>query len=274
VVKTCTSWDGNMRPYYHFTSLDAFCKILKTGKIRLTPCNLAKNAAVETMSLYSSVKNIIDNDAILNNKLLKHYKLSNTEDLINHIIDQRNKSYMICFSMFGNGNESDEISKASYMWKFYADNSKGVAIKFNYKCFPYMEHGSKGEIDAIGNTIRSSELRIDHAIYDENRLKKFLDDFHDMHLFATDVYKPNFCELENEIRFLIYVHNKADLYGLNGVSVSEIDTSEFPKYLYYDFASLETFNNGRGIEKIFCREQKTYSEVCDIAGKNLVELIS
>lgn len=69
-----TSWDQNMRSYYHFTSLKACEKIISTGKIRLSRCNMIKKIAVETMALYSALQNVLYSDLVLKNGLLKIFE--------------------------------------------------------------------------------------------------------------------------------------------------------------------------------------------------------
>jgi len=134
VNKTYKTSGNTEKPYYHFTSLENFFKINNTGKLRLSACNCAKNSAIETMSLYSAIENIIDNDSCLRDQLLNNYSC-NQSALINKIIEHREQSYMACFSAIDENNEETEILKKSYMWEFYADNSKGVVIKFNINAF-------------------------------------------------------------------------------------------------------------------------------------------
>jgi|GEM_PF-3783800 len=157
---TKKSWDGNERSYYNFTTLDTFLKIYNSGKVRLTPCNSIKNSAVEVMFLYSAIKSMLKNDQEIKEKLFKIYSVDREIDIISKLIDYREQSYMVCFSKFNENNEKEEVSNAEYLWKFYADNSQGVVIKFNHKCYPYKNHGSQG-----GSKLRSTEIRMDCVIY-------------------------------------------------------------------------------------------------------------
>lgn len=215
MAKIVAAWDQNMKPYYHFTSFDAFCEIYRTKKIRLSPCNLVKNAAVETMALYSELERIFNFDICLQGSLLKLFNKENRCDLVNFLIEDRNKSYISCFSSFDENNEINAINDARYMWKFYANDVNGVVIKFNFKCFQYMNHNTTEEQDVDGSFHRVTEIRMDKVIYDTDKLKKGLSNCESskmkMHTFATDVYKPKFCELEQEIRFLVYVADRAQL---------------------------------------------------------------
>lgn len=268
------SWDGNERPYYHFTTLDTFCKIVDSGKIRLSSCNTAKNAAVEVMALYYAIKNMLNNDLKLRASLLERNSLTE-EEWLDRFIEYRMKSYMVCFSKFNEQNESEEISKAEYLWKFYADNSNGVVIKFNYECYPYRNHSSRGRVGQDSSTVRSTEIRMDSVIYeDEERLKKFIDMVDgSFHPFVTDIYKPKCCELENEIRMLVYLSNAQDLDTLKGISESSTSNSDLPEYLYYDFRSMETSKTGSSIQKVFCRNKKTRDKLSEICEEDKIELL-
>lgn len=272
------SWDGNERPYYHFTTFDTFCRIYDSGKIRLSPCNSAKNAAVEVMALYGAIKKVIETDQNLKNTLLHKYSLREVKELLDKLIEHRIRSYMVCFSTFDQQNEKEEISKAEFLWKFYADNSRGVVIKFNYQCYPFRKHGSEGMVvleSESGNEFRrSTEIRIDHVIYDDEiRLKKFIEMGEVLHPFATDVYKPKICAIEKEIRMLVYLYDKQDLYKLDGISESSANNLVSPEYLYYDFKSKETSEIGKGIQKVFCRNEEIREKLLKKCGEEMIEVI-
>lgn len=161
-----TSFDGNMVPYYHYTSLETLYKILASGKLRLTACDNLKNAAVETMALEVALK--------------KHVE---KEGVIRKYMEEREKSYMVCFSK-----ESPEVrsSNSDMLWKYYADNNKGVVIKFDYTKFPFMAHGSKAsypdvdvnaleEIDIINSDLqgqRDTEFRMFSMMYEQEKFIK------------------------------------------------------------------------------------------------------
>lgn len=273
VKKVRKSWEENMRPYYHFTSLEAFRKINDTGKLRLSSCSCAKNVAVEIMALYSAVKNIIDNDTDLKEQLLTGYGCSQVKGLIDRIIEQREQSYIACFSALNEENEESEILEKSYLWRFYADHEKGVVIKFNYDYFPYENHGTKAEYTGYEGIQRLTEERIGRVIYGERELKKCLGGPKDQHLFLTDIYKPKYCELENEIRFTIFLKNIKDLYKLDNISVTDHSNSERPEYLYYKLASQSGDSTSAGIKKVFCKSKETYEKLCDIFDNRRVALI-
>lgn len=275
--KIVTAWDQNMRPYYHFTSLDSCEKIINTGNMRLSPCNMIKNIAVETMGLYSELEHILKSDTYLMDCLLKLFNQQQNSSLIDFLIRDRNKSYISCFSMFDEHNEIVLAKDARYMWKFYANDSNGVAIKFNYKCFPYFKHSTTSEQDANGNFHRVTEMRMDQVTYDSDKLKEQLYQCvnWDMkqHIFATDVSKPKFCKLEQEIRFLVYVADRNELNRLPGISESSSSSNELPKYLYYDFSAQETNETGVAIQKIFCRTEETRAILVRILDEDRVDLI-
>jgi len=111
------------------------------------------------------------------------------------------------------------------------------------------------------------------VIYEDHKLKKCLEQPKDSHLFCTDIYKPKSYKLEKEIRFLIFLRERKDLYKLNRISETGSPSSERPEYLYYELVSQDESFTGPSIEKVFCQNQETHKKLCDMFDKKLVVLI-
>jgi len=207
--------------------------------------------------------------------LLRLFNKNDNTELINHFIEDRNKIYISCFSMFNEDNEISELINARYMWKFYAYDDNGVVIKFE---LPYIESAIRRVSNGNGGFNRISQIGKSDAQYDAENLKKNLKRCVTLkackwHIFATDVYKPEFCELEREIRLIVYVVDRCDLNGLQWVSESANNSHELPEYLYYDFGSQETNETAPWIQKVFCRTNKTRDVLVNILGEERVKLI-
>jgi len=109
---------------------------------------------------------------------------------------------------------------------------------------------------------------------DENRFKKFINmGDGSLHTFVTDIYKPKYCELDNEIRMLVYLSNSQDLYTLDGISETSANNSLLPEYLYYDFKSQQTSETGKAILKVFCKDEATRDKLHEKCGYEMIEFI-
>jgi len=261
-------WGENMIPYYHFTSLENFYKILATGKLILTKCNSLKNVTIETMALEATLKNLLKTEREF---LYEKFGCNNDQDVINKNMNYREKSYMICFSK--DKNENIAIQN-DYLWKYYADNNQGVIIKFDYTKFPYKSHGSQSI-----NGERISEFRILHMLYEEETFKNKIKEKEDyLDVLYLDSYKPNFCSLENEIRFIVFLKEPSDLgttnlmHKVSNHDIRRITAQEYsgnrPQYLLYDIISKE--GNETAIEKVFCKDKETYNRLKQILNNNIL----
>ena len=272
--KCIPSWKENETPYYHFTSLETLYKILASGKIRLTACNNSKNISVEIMALEA----VINSCSKEEKENLCEQLSCGDDELIQKFIECREKSYMLCFTTDKNSNCG---VNNDYLWKYYADHGKGVAIEFDYKTFPYKMHGlSKTRPNENSILQRDSRFRIFRMLYDEKRFKKRIREWAEMHDLFTDSYKPNFCSFEEEIRFIVFLneisdHRKLehtdDYDDIRRITVQEYNTDNRPIYLYYDVVSE---NNKSAIKKVFCRDKDTYKKLQKIfKDKGLYELL-
>ncbi len=253
--KLTTSWDDNMVPYYHYTTLETLYKILASGKLRLTACNSLKNAAVETVAL----------EVILSQFVKDKYPDEEGRELIRKYMEGRECSYMACFSK-----ESPETYSFGndILWKYYADNCKGVVIKFDFKKFPFNQHPSYGN-DINGNVRRNTEFRMFNMMYDQAEfLKRMEMSGVDLYVFFTDSYKPKFCSFEQEVRLIVFLNKITDLKTLKHtinkndirlITAKEFNSDNRPSYLYFDIISAEGTESA--IEKIFCKDKGTYSKL-------------
>lgn len=251
--KTCTAWDENQVPFYHYTSLETLYKILASGKLRLTACNNLKNAAVETMALEIALK-----------KFINKYPENKDKESIQKYLEGREKSYMACFSK-----KCPDSINSDILWKYYADNNKGVAIEFDYEKFPYTEHGSRG---TQKNNImqRDTEFRLFSMMYDEEKfidaMKKFADT--NLYVISTDSYKPQFCSTEEEIRLIVFLNEISDVNTLKweidqedsrSITISEYNSDHRPAFLYYDIISKD--GSSSAIKKVLCKNKETHCKL-------------
>lgn len=250
------------RPHYHFTTFENFKSICKDGKPILTRCSNAKNNAVETMALDSYIRGLGE-DQITH--LIKEFCVDSLKSLLSKILFFRDHTYITCFSSFND--EKELVSEnAEYLWKYYADAGKGVAIQYEFTSY-------NTNTTSLHDGRRESEARFVKMEYitDPHRLMKFKMGIAGSPLWADEI-KPTFCSIEMESRFLVYLNsiNEEEINNVNTrLSIGQIEALDSDRLLY-------KFPQG-SMKKVFCKDEETYTEIGRIingtAPDNQVEVI-
>ena len=239
----------------HFTSLDTLKIILDTEKIKLSPCNEIKNYEVESEFLMNTITQLSQNNLELYKKLAQMYEENSIDSLTQKMIEERNKTYMVCFTEFDKP-LNDE--KHSFLWENYADSNNGVAIEFKRDeiCAKY----NRG-ISSVNNN-RVSGVELIKMVYRVDEFEGLLDSLHERITCSLylDRLKPNKCSQEKEIRLALYLNCPNDLQRLcnemNNISdIRRFSSSKDGNYIFYNLGN----ENQRlsAIEAIYCRSEET-----------------
>lgn len=211
------------------------------------------------------------------------------ENLIKERMALREKSYMACFSK-----KNPKDLSSNILWKYYADNNKGVVIKFDYTKFPYRCSGSHSSIalddmkDISLPTLsemtrdRDTEFRMFPMNYYKDKfIKNMNSNVVVLPVSQIDSYKPEFCSVEEEIRLIVFLREIKDVdtlrweIGVNDIrriTAKEYNSDKRPTSLDYDILSIE--GKDSAIEKIFCKDKSTYCKLQKIfKDENMYQLL-
>ena len=241
---------------FHYTNVNAFKKILEGNSLKFSHISQVRDSTemnILEQALKCSYNKHIEKIVTL--------RFENYESLKNALFKQRQYSYIFCCCTDNNND---------YLWREYADNSKGVCIEFNGNFFP----SSSGRLQCdkltftrnrmiygLENFAANFDCIIKNAQPGNNSFILWLS-------ILSDAYKNICFECEREVR-IVYQNSN---FKLNASETGDFHNGQVYKFYSQSelFYSLHSSNNeyliAPAIINIYVKDRSTelkVKEFCD-----------